>query len=153
MDILLFSSNPLKISPSATITIGTDQIRPSTSAKDLIVTLHGSISFMFHITNICEAFNYHPYRISWIKKYLTANTNQTIIHLPVSSRTDYRNSILYGLGKYQLNWSQMFLNSAARLITISGTFNRSKSNSTDQILFHCSIQFCISGLWMLPGKH
>ena len=79
-DILLFPSNPLKTSPSVTITIGTDQISPSAVAKNLGVTLDPSMSLAPHITNICKAANYHLYRISHIRKYLTPNATQTIIH-------------------------------------------------------------------------
>ena len=98
-DILLFSSNPLKTTPSVAVTIGADLISPSAAAKNLGVTLDPTMSLAPQITNICKVTNYHPYRISRIRKYLTPNATQTIIHSLISSRIDYCNSILYGLPK------------------------------------------------------
>ena len=60
-DILLFSSNPLKATPSVAVTIGADQISPSAVAKNLGVTHDPSMSLAPHITNICKASNYHLY--------------------------------------------------------------------------------------------
>ncbi len=68
-----------------------------------------------YITNICKASNFHLYRISWIRKYLTTNAMQTIVHSRIFSRISYCNSILYGLPKYQASRLQMCWNSAARL--------------------------------------
>ncbi len=102
-DILLFSSNPQKTGPSVAVTIGTDQISLSAVGKNLGVTLDPSMSNGPHITNICKASNYHLYRISRIRKYLTPNAIQNIIHSLMSSRIDYCNSILHGLPKHLLN--------------------------------------------------
>ena len=76
-----------------------------------------------HITNICKASNYHLYRISCIRKYLTPNAMQTIIHSLILSQIDYCNSILHGLPEYQLNQLQMCQNSAARLTSRTGKFD------------------------------
>ncbi len=102
-NILFFSSTPLKTTTPVAVTIGANLISPSAAAKNLGVTLDSTMSLAPHITNICKAANYHLYRISRIRKYLTPNATQTIIHSLISSRIDYCNSILYGLPKYQLN--------------------------------------------------
>ena len=59
---------------------------------------------------------YYLYNIRRIRKYLSRRSTETLIHAFVTSRVDYRNSLLYGLPAYQLNKLQGIQNAAARLI-------------------------------------
>ena len=51
-----------------------------------------------------------------IRKHLSRNSTETLIHAFVSSRLDYCNSLLYGLPQAQLDKIQRVQNAAARLI-------------------------------------
>ena len=51
-----------------------------------------------------------------IRKYLSKQSTETLIHAFVSSRVDYCNSLLYGLPAYQLNKLQRVQNATAKLI-------------------------------------
>ena len=49
-----------------------------------------------HITKASSAAFYHLYNIRRIRKYLSRENTETLIHAFVSSRIDYCNSLLYG---------------------------------------------------------
>ena len=51
-----------------------------------------------------------------IRKHLSRNSTETLIHAFVSSRLDYCNSLLYGLPQAQIDKIQRVQNAAARLI-------------------------------------
>ncbi len=72
-----------------------------------------------HITATCKAANFNLYCLSRIKKYLSPQALKTAVHVLISSRIDYCNSLLVGLPATQTNRLQHILNSAACLI--SGT--------------------------------
>ena len=76
-DIPLFSSNPLKIDTSTFITIGTDRPAPLWDHQE-----PGCHSWLLHVSNICKSANVHLYRMGRIRKYLTSDATQTIIHTP-----------------------------------------------------------------------
>ena len=59
---------------------------------------------------------YYLYNIRQIRKYLSRDSSETLIHAFVSSRLDYCNSLLYGLPQVQIDKIQRVQNKAARLI-------------------------------------
>ena len=69
-----------------------------------------------HITKTSSAAFYYLYNIRRIRKYLSKECTETLIHAFISSRLDYCNSPLYGLPAYQLQKLQRVQNSAARLV-------------------------------------
>ncbi len=75
------------------------------------------MSLSSHITLTCKAANFQLFLISHIRKYLTSEATQIILHSLVSSKLDYCNSIFLGISKILLNRLQSCLNIAARLAT------------------------------------
>ena len=69
-----------------------------------------------HITKTSSAAFYYLYNIRRIRKYLSKECTETLIHAFISSRLDYCNSLLYGLPAYQIQKLQRVQNSAARLV-------------------------------------
>ena len=69
-----------------------------------------------HITKTYSAAFYHLYNIRGIRKYLSKETTEILIHAFISSRVDYCNSLYYGLPAYQLMKLQIIQNAAARLV-------------------------------------
>ena len=72
-----------------------------------------------HVTAVCDAFNCHLYRLSSIRHYLTTEAEKNAVHALVTSRLDYRNSLLYNIPLSQTFRLQRVQNIAARLITRS----------------------------------
>ena len=69
-----------------------------------------------HITKTSSAAFYYLYNIRRIRKYLSKECIETLIHAFISSRLVYCNSLLYGLPAYQIQKLQRVQNSAARLV-------------------------------------
>ena len=66
-----------------------------------------------HITKTSSAAFYYLYNIRGIRKYLSRECTETLVHAFISSRLDYCNSLFYGLPACQL---QRLQNAAARLV-------------------------------------
>ena len=69
-----------------------------------------------HITKTCSSACYYLYNIRHIRKYLTRESTEKLVHAFISSRLDYCNSLLYGIPEYQTMKLQRVMNACARLI-------------------------------------
>lgn len=69
-----------------------------------------------HITKICNSAFYYLYNIRHIRKYLSRESTEKLVHAFISSRLDYCNSLLYGIPDYQISKLQGVMNASARLI-------------------------------------
>ena len=58
-----------------------------------------SVRMEQHVKKICSEANYHLRNISKIRKYLTQDSAEILIHAFISSKLDYCNSLLYGIPK------------------------------------------------------
>ena len=103
--------------PSPSLKISGTTIEPSTTVRNLGVTLDTQLSMDKHISNICSTAHLHLHSIGKIRSYLTKSSTERIVHALITSRLDYCNSLLYGLPASKLNRLQRVQNAAARLIT------------------------------------
>ena len=71
----------------------------------------------------CSVANYHLRNILKIRKYLTQDFAQILIHAFISSKLDYCNSLLYGIPKYLVCRLQRVQNTAARIVTLAGKYD------------------------------
>ena len=70
-----------------------------------------------HVTKTCSAAFFHLHTIRQIRRFLPHEATETLsIHAFVTSKVDYRNSLLYGLPAYQIAKLQRVQNAAARFI-------------------------------------
>ena len=76
-----------------------------------------------HVKKICSEANYHLRNISKIRKYLTQDSAQILIHAFISSKLDYCNSLLYGIPKYLVCRLQLVQNTAARTDTLTWKYD------------------------------
>ena len=72
---------------------------------------------------ICVSCQYHLRNIAKIRKYLSEDTSQILVHAFISSKLDNCNSLLYGLPKHLLNRLRLIQNTAARIVTLSKRFD------------------------------
>ncbi len=70
-----------------------------------------------HVNRICASGYYHLRNISRVKKCLTKDALEKLIHALISSRIDYCNTLLVGIPDYSMSKVQRLQNSAARLLT------------------------------------
>ena len=111
------------LDPTTTIKIGDDTIGTSDSAKNLGVLLDCDLILSSYITNICNVANFHSFRLSRIRKYLTPDALKMAVHSLVSSKMYYCNSLLIGLPKVHLNHLQHVTNCAAQLVSGVGKYD------------------------------
>ena len=70
-----------------------------------------------HVTAVCAAYNYHLYRLSSIRHYLTTEAAKSAVNALITSRLDYCNSLLHNIPLSQTARLQRVQNKAVRLIT------------------------------------
>jgi len=91
-EFLLFSS---KHSPQLTIpslNFGGDVIVPSTHARNSGVIVDSHLTMVHHINSICKSSFYHLRNISKIRKFISMETTEILVHAFVSSKLDNYNS-------------------------------------------------------------
>ena len=66
---------------------------------------------------------YHLRNIAKIRRYLSEESSQILVHAFISSNLDNCNSLSYGLPKHLLNRLRLIQNTAARIVTLSKRFD------------------------------
>ena len=75
-----------------------------------------------HISKTCSSAFYYPYNIRHIRKYLSKEHIEQLIHAFVTSRLDYCNGLLYRVPECQIKKLQCVMNGSARLIYCAPKF-------------------------------
>ena len=76
-----------------------------------------------HVKKICVSCHYHLRNIARIRRYLSEETSEILVHGFISSKLDNCYSLLYGLPKHLLNRLRSVQNTAARIFTLSKRFD------------------------------
>ena len=84
------------------IKVGNDLIPFSCSATNLGVIMDETLSYDDHV-KVCKSSLFHLRNISRIRKYLTKNPMEVIIHALITTKLDHCNSLMYGLPKRLLS--------------------------------------------------
>ena len=116
--LYLFSKyNPqLSLPP---LRFGTDIIKPSPHARNIGAIFDTTMSMLPHVNNVCKSAFYHLRNISCLRKNLSTQTTEILIHAIITSKLDHCNSLLYNVATNVIEKLQLVQNAAARLITPS----------------------------------
>ena len=114
--LIIGTSQQLGKLDNISIRVGDSDIHPVPIARNLGSWFDSRLSMATHITKICASSFYYIYNIRRIRKYLTRQSTETLVHAFVTSRLDYCNGILHGLPDFFLNKLQRVQNACARLI-------------------------------------
>ena len=87
-----------------------------TSVKYLGVKIDQTLSMQDQMSSVCRSFFLKLRRLASIKPYLSERTGARLVAASITSRLDYRNSVLAGLPAEQICRLQRVQNSAARLV-------------------------------------
>ena len=116
--LYLFSKfNPQQSLPP--LHFGTDIIKPSPHARNIGAIFNTTMSMLPHVNNVCKSAFYHLRTILRIRKYVSTQTTEILIHAFVTSKLDHCNSLPYNVPKNVIKKLQSVQNAAARLITRS----------------------------------
>ena len=75
------------------------------------------------VTSICKTTHYHLRNIGRIRKSISFEACEKLIHALVTSRLDCGNALLYGLPEYQMCRLQRMFHIAARILTLTPPSN------------------------------
>ena len=118
-ELLVISAKHLPRPLLHEISVAGETIPSVQKARNIGTMFDSHFCFKDHITDICKSSFYHLRNISYIRKYLSATTTELLVHMFVSSKLDYCNSLLYGLPAYAIKRLQHVQNAAARLVTLT----------------------------------
>ena len=100
-----------------TVTVGNSEILPSKSARNTGAFMDLALNMEAHINNIIRSCYAQLHSIPKIRRYLTIDAANTIVHAFVLSRLDNLNSLLYDIpASEKLERLQMVQNNTARLL-------------------------------------
>ena len=117
--ILLFASCFKTPPPFGPVQIGQTYVLTSDSDRNMGVIMDSKLTGEQQTTNTAQSVFHQLRKLGHIMKYLTQGATETLIYAFVSSRLDYCNSPLYGVGLHdyliaKLPYAQ---NAAARVVT------------------------------------
>ena len=98
------------------INVDSSTVVPAKSAKNIGVIFDNTLSMHEHVSYICKSCMFHLRNIAAIRRYITQDACESIIHAMITSRMDYANATLLGLPQYELRRLQKIQNIAARII-------------------------------------
>ena len=116
-EVIHFYSRFTQTDSISHLRVGNAIIKPVPEVRDLGVTFDSTLTLHNHINNICRSGSLSLHQIGKIRKFITQEYAERIVHAFVSSKLDYCNGILYGLPQNQIQKLQRLQNSAARLVT------------------------------------
>ena len=116
----LRQSNKVKLD---SIQVGDCPIQVSDVARNLGVVFDKHMTLKPQISSLVKSCNWQLRRIGQIRKFLSFQASEKLIHAFVTSRLDNGNSILYGLPDYLIGRLQQIHNTAARILTLTRKYD------------------------------
>jgi hypothetical protein len=99
------------------IKIGDEAIPSTSSAQHIGVMFDAEMNMKEQVSQITRSCYGQLWSISKIRKYLTTDAAERLVHAFITSRLDNHNSMLSGAPDYLLDKLQLIQNQAARVIT------------------------------------
>ena len=120
-EMMFFTPRNYNHSNLVLVTVGDSVISPTTSVKNLGVTMDRALSMDSHITSVTRTCYMHLRNIGRIRRSLTLDACKTLVPDDgfVTSRMDYCNRVLYGLPAKSMSRLQRIQHTVARIITRS----------------------------------
>lgn len=99
-----------------TIRVGNQDIKATTSAKNIGAYLDSTLSMEKQVINVCRNCYISLRDIGRIRHYLTEESTKQLIIALVTSKLDTNNALLYKISQKHIDKLQLVQNNAARLI-------------------------------------
>ncbi len=107
-------SNSVEIS---TLKVGLSRVNAVPAARNLGVIMDSALNMQAHVQRLCQTSVAQLKNIADIRRFLTHDAAEKLIHAFITSRLDYCNALLYGLPATTLKKLQRVQNMAARVLT------------------------------------
>jgi len=102
---------------------GSRRVKPSSTVLDLGVNIDGQLTMADHVAALRRSCLFQLRQLRMVRSSLTLKAAKTLVHAFVSSRLDYCNSLLYGIGDGLLTKLQTVQNAAERVVTGTKKFD------------------------------
>jgi hypothetical protein len=103
--------------------VGNENVTTSSTAKNIGVVFDSGFAFEKQVNNIVRKAWTSLWKIGKIRKYLTRDGTEILMHAFVTSRIDYCNSLLTSLPHALIHKIQLVQNAAARVVTQTRKFD------------------------------
>ena len=84
------------------LTVGSIDVAPVTVARNLGTWFDSNLNLQEQIRKTCKSGFFHLYNVRRIRKYLSQESERTLVHAFIIGRIDYYNSLLLGLPSVHL---------------------------------------------------
>ena len=91
-------------------------VSPASSVRNLGTWFDSHLDMSTHVSKTCASAFYYLYNIRHIRKYLSRESTERLVHAFITSRLDCCNGLLYGAPEYQIKKIQRVMNASARLV-------------------------------------
>jgi len=98
-------------------------IKPSSAVLDLGVNIDGQFTMADYVAALRRSCLFQLRQLRMVRSSLILEAAKTLVHAFVSSRLNYCNSLLYGIGDGLLTKLQTLQNAAARVVTGTRKFD------------------------------
>ncbi len=114
-ELLVVSANQ-SFHHNLSIQLGSSNITPPKTARNLGIVIDDKLNFSDHITKTAWSCRFALYNIKKVRPFLSEHATQLLVQALVVSRLDYCNALLAGLPASSIKPLQLIQNTAARLI-------------------------------------
>ena len=125
------------------INVGQAEVSSVVSARNLGTCFDTHLDMGTHITKKCSSPFYYLYNIRHIRKYLSRESTEKLVHAFIRSRLHYCNSLLYGIPEYQTRKLQRVMNASARLIYRAPKFCHITILLAEFFAYQCAPEYII----------
>ena len=115
------------------IQLGNYAVTPQSTVCNLGVHLDGQLTMKVHVQRICQTSFYQLRQLRSVRRSLSVNACTALVYAFVTSRLDYCNSLLAGIGDGLIDQLQTVLRVAARLVLRKRKFDPISADIRDHL--------------------
>ena len=107
----------------SSLTVGSSHIAASSAARNLGVIMNQALNTNTSVQHLCQTLMIYLRNIADIRRCLSHDVAEKLIHAFVTSRLDYSNGLLFGMSAASLRKLQGVQNTAVRILTGSRKYD------------------------------
>ena len=107
----------------SSLTVGSSHIAASSAARNLGVIMNQALDTDTHVQRLCQTAMTHLRNIAVIRRCLSHDVAEKLIHAFATSRLDYSNGLLFSMSATSLRKLQCVQNTATRILTGSRKYD------------------------------
>ena len=115
------------------IHLGNHAVTSQSTVCNLGVHLDGQLTMKVHVQRISQTSFYQLWQLRSVRRSLSVNACTTLVHAFVTSRLDYCNSLLAGIGDGLIDQLQTVMRVAARLVLRKRKFDPISADIRDRL--------------------